>query len=462
MKFKKTMCVGYILAVSLATSTAHANEQTPPKRNMDQQQTTIAGNPVYASFRNGIILSDNSGDWTFVLNGRMQADYRQFSPDATAADTFSVRRARLGGTLTLQKDFVARIEGEYAGTSTALTYGYIEYTGYKMAKIRVGQFKPLYGLERAMSANFTDFQERSLADALLGGTFDRGIMVYATPLSGLSYSMAYINGSGTVDKGNAREDSKDITARLSANLATFANWDASVVHVGGFLAKGSQASGRLAGFIPPGQSEGRGLSFFSTTCAATACGGSAALANAFADDVDRSRSGLEMALSRGPAKLQGEYIRTGFDGPGYRRDIDAWYTSAVWNLTGESFAKIYKDGMFGRLNPNSSFKPGGGWGAVQLGLRYSKFDAADFKSGNPSGSGVLLANPSGATDGLLVATNEAQAVTLGINWILNPNVRLIANWVYTEFATPVTVRVSGLNSTTGHENAATFRGQLDF
>ena len=84
------------------------------------------------------------------------------------------------------KDYTARVEGEYSGGSTTLTYGYIDLNKFQSAKIRLGQFKPSYGLERAMSTSFTDFQERSLADVLLGRTFDRGVMVYGSPFTGLT------------------------------------------------------------------------------------------------------------------------------------------------------------------------------------------------------------------------------------------------------------------------------------
>src|SRR3989338_10320185 len=70
------------------------------------------GSPVYAAFKDGVIFEDASGNWQLAINGRIQADYRAFSPDESAADTFSLRRARLGGTMTFYKDFVARIEGE--------------------------------------------------------------------------------------------------------------------------------------------------------------------------------------------------------------------------------------------------------------------------------------------------------------------------------------------------------------
>lgn len=434
------------------------------KEEKVKEKGKSAGSPVYAAFKDGITFEDGSGNWKLAINGRAQGDYRHFSPDADAADTFSLRRARLGGTVTFYKDYSVRVEGEYAGNSTTLTYGYLDINKFPAAKLRLGQFKPFYGLERSMSTNFIDFQERSMADVLLGSTYDRGLMVYGSPLTGFNYSLAYINGTGTSDENNAKSDGKDFTTRASLNLAEIQGWKDSIAHFGGFYANGNEGSRRLANFIPGGQTEGRGLQFFSTICATSVCGGTAATANAFKDNVERSRGGYELALARGSVKLQGEYITTSFDGPGYSRDIDAWYASTVWNITGESFAGMYKDGVFGRLKPKNNYKSGAeGWGAFQLGLRYSKFDASDFrKTGNAAGTGVLLNTPTATTEGLLVATNEADAWTLGLNWVLNPNVRVVTNWVHTNYETPVLVRINGVNKSLDKEDALTMRAQFDF
>lgn len=425
-----------------------------------QERGKSQGAPVLAAFKDGVVFEDGTGNWKMAINGRVQADYRQYSPDVDVADTFSLRRARLGATMTFYKDYSVRVEGEYSGGSTTLTYGYIDISKFKAGKVRLGQFKPFYGLERAMSTNFTDFQERSMADALLGSTYDRGVMVFGSPFTGVSYSLAYINGSGTSDENNAKSDSKDITGRATANFAEMAGWENTVVHVGGFYAKGNEASDRQSGFIPAIQTEGRGLQFFRTTCAAGACGVSTA--NAFADDVERMRGGYEMALAHGPVKLQGEYVTTNFDGTGFDRDMHAWYASAMWNITGEKFADMYKEGVFGRLKPKNSFKEGSGWGAFQLGARYSRLDASDFGAANVAGTGVLLNNAAGTSDGLLVAANEADAWTLGLNWILNPNVRLLTNYVRTRFDDSVLVRVNGDNDSLDEEEALTMRAQFDF
>jgi len=423
------------------------------------------GQAVYASFKDGVKLQDASGNWQLAINGRIQADYRNFNPDVDAADTFSVRRARLGGTMTFYKDYAARIEGEYSGSSTTLTYGYIDINKLRSAKLRLGQFKPLYGLERSVSSNLTDFQERSMADSLLGSTYDRGVMVHGEPMPGVYYSMAYINGTGTTDENNASNDNKDFTARLSGNIAEFAGWKNSVVHVGGWLSNGREGSRRQAGFIPTTQSEGRGVQFFSTTCSSTACGGTSSTANAFKDNLERTRGGAELAMVHGAVKFQSEYIKSNYEADDYERDLSAWYASMMLNVTGEKFSSIYKEGVFGRLKPTNNFGAKG-WGALQLGVRYSKFDGSDFKNAtfNDAGTGVLLnTTPTASTtDGVLVATNQADAWTLGANWLLNPNTKLIMNWVHTSFDTPITVRVNGKDRSFDDENAVTMRAHFDF
>ena len=97
-----------------------------------------SGTPVLAAFKDGVTFEDGSGNWQLAINGRVQADYRHFNPEEAGSDSFSLRRARLGGTLTFYKDYVARVEGEYSGSSTTLTYGYFDITKWKAAKIRMG------------------------------------------------------------------------------------------------------------------------------------------------------------------------------------------------------------------------------------------------------------------------------------------------------------------------------------
>lgn len=195
------------------------------------------------------------------------------------------------------------------------------------------------------------------------------------------------------------------------------------------------------------QTEGRGYTVFSF-----------ASTEGFTRAVDRTRQGYELALAHGPVKFQTEHIRENFDGFNFDRDLTAWYASVNWIVTGEKFASTYKDGMFGRLRPKQDFAWGGdGWGALQLGARYSKFDGSDFAITHATGTGKLAAG----------STNQFDTWTLGANWILTPYVRLVANYVHTHFDTPVTtvpLAVSGANKSykLDHEDAITMRAQFDF
>lgn len=90
-----------------------------------------------------------------------------------------------------------------------------------------------------------------------------------------------------------------------------------------------------------------------------------------------------------------------------------------------------------------------GWCALQLGIRFSSFDAGDFIATNAAGIGKLTATNK---------TKDADAWTLGASWILNPNVRLMANYVHTSFDMPITY----LTKTFDNEDALTMRAKFDF
>ncbi len=408
---------------------------------------------VHASFKNGLVFKDGSGTWSFQPYVRIQVDDRNFTPDAFAGDTFTLRRARLGAIATFLKDFTVRIEGEYgeggagATANVRLNDAWLEYTRWSGANIRVGQLKPYLGLERTQGAMDLNFMERAFADQMIGSVFDKGIMVHGEPLAGLYYHVAYVNGTGqNLEESNtdAKHDTKDVSARLTGNLAQWLGWSNSVAHVGGWYAYGHQAAGSA---VPAMRTEGRGATFFST---------SATTKDTLDAQADRTRWGLETALAYGPVKFQGEYAGVNYEGSNFDRDMSAWYASLQWAVTGERYVDQYKKSAFGRLVPKNNFNSADGWGALELGLRYSKFDASDFRTSavtNPTGTGRLT--PATASTAY---TNEADAWTLGAKWVLNPNSMIVLNYVHTEFDTPIVVN----SHRDDNEDALNMRLQFDF
>jgi phosphate-selective porin OprO/OprP len=78
----------------------HTMQEQPANAKGDAWKGQSKGEPVYASFKDGLVFDDGTGNWAIQFNGRVQADYRNIAPTEWKNDTFSIRRARLGSTFT--------------------------------------------------------------------------------------------------------------------------------------------------------------------------------------------------------------------------------------------------------------------------------------------------------------------------------------------------------------------------
>lgn len=426
------------------------------KAAADQQR--VAEQVPAVRISDGIAIEDPRGIWSLRFTGRIQGDYRTYDPDGSTASTFGVRRARLGAGLTMYRDYQMYVEGEFingaaTGTTTqsaALTNGWLDLGWFQAARVRMGQFKPQFGFENSMPDVLTDFQERALTQSLLQNlNYDRGIMVHGAPFIGTYYGVTLSNGAGLnleESQGSAAEastDGKDITVRAAANFGEIFERPDAVLHVGGNYKTGTVVSRGGTTFTPATvQTEARGITFFNST----ALGAAGAR-------IDRTLVVAEFVAAKGPIKLQTEWWQARYEGAEpvtYRRKLKAYYATLGWLITREAWADAYRNGVFGRVRPRNNFstESGGGWGAWEALLRYSSFDGTDFASSNPAGTGVPAAG----------STNEADAITASLKWMPNPYVRLLVNYVRTDFATPVTVNAL----TTDYEKALTFRAQFDF
>jgi phosphate-selective porin OprO/OprP len=320
-----------------------------------------------------------------------------------------------------------------------LDEAYVNFGWIKSAQIRVGQFQMPFSLEKITSDLFNNFQERFIGDTMSPDKL-RGLMVTGSPTTGLYYALAVANGNGAKNANdvNNQVDGKEGIGRLALNLAEMFGQKKAVYHFGGSYADTTMPAGSAFS----GRTEARGITFF-TPIAFTG------------SPIDRKQTGLETALAYGPVKLQGETVTSNYSGRSaggveYDKDIKAYYASLVWMITGESYADSYANSVFTRIRPNANFTGhGDGWGAWELGLRLSKWDAGDFRTG-PAGTGTIAAAGT---------TAEADALTVGLKWIPNPNTRILLNYIRTKFDTPV--NVAG-GTPTSQEKAVTLRAQFDF
>src|SRR6185295_2141821 len=107
------------------------------------------------------------------LGGLLQTQFEAGnSPDArfTDADRFLIRRARLNVSGSFLEDFSWKLEGEFgngnlknnASYRAYATDAYIQWSHYKFATVRAGQFKTTFGYEQLTSDSVLLFAEHSL------------------------------------------------------------------------------------------------------------------------------------------------------------------------------------------------------------------------------------------------------------------------------------------------------------
>ncbi|MDP3332799.1 MAG: porin [Methylococcaceae bacterium] len=434
---------------------------------------------ISASFKDGIVFESGDKQHKMSINGRAQLDYRSFNNEDSTnqADTFDIRRAYLGvkGTFYNTYDYEVTYNGANAAGSDLL-YAYFNARYWDAAQLKLGQFKQPFSMEELGSSRFTNFTERSFVTQLVPSV-DRGIQLHGVPTKGLTYAVGAFNGVG-INGGTAANDTfggntaaatgvtavpasasdgKAYTGRVTANIAEFIGNKDAVFHLGAAYSKSTENSNTSAIGM---RSEGRGTNVFASQ-AFTAL-------SSTNKGYDLNRTGLEAAVAYGPFKFQSEYVKAEFepDGntalvtgavAGQSYDIDAWYAAVNWNITGESYADVYKDGLFGgRLKPKSEFSPRDGkygWGAWEIGARYSKLDASDFAAAQTNR--VFITPGSSANNA--TKFNEADAITLGLKWIPSPNVRYMLNYVTTDMDC-----VSGVVCTNDEEKAINLRAQIDF
>ena len=436
--------------------------------------------PILKEKDNNFTIESPNGNNSISLTGRIHFDARAYednfgsdvaagttvtsSPSATAADTFDIRRARLGVKYKFAKNYSGEIVFNTVGAVNVLDVAFMDVSWFEKAKFRIGQFKMPYSLEQLTSSNNIDFVERSFVDSYIPAK-EIGAQVFGEPTKGMTYALAVSNGlpaaNAVGSEADNRQDGKDVIGRLSFNAAEAAGNKEDVYHAGVAFAYGDSPIG--TGLGGNRSTEARGASFYTTPVLSQNGTNS--------KTIERLRYGVEGAIASGPFKIQGQYSITSqdfsFGGTSlpvsnYDLDIKTYYVQALWTLTGEKWADRYKAGAFGALKPKVDFDSdkftGGAW---EIGARYSKFDASDFNI-----SALSANNDSTTAVAYGISTKaagyaEADAYTVGVKFVANPNFRVMADYVYTDFKNMISA-VSINGKAIDSENALLVRTQIMF
>ena len=450
------------------------------------------------------------------VTGRVQFDARVIDnsfnaladrDSASAADNFEVRRARIGVVGTINKDIGYEVVGNGVGSSTNwIDTAFINYGFNKNAQFRTGRFKQPFSLEEQTSSNNIDFMERSYGNQMAPGK-RLGAMMHGEPMTGVTYGVSvYQDGFNEITNQDSLGTKQ--AARLTLNMAQLNDIKDTVLHVGlGYAGGNSQvtpttssntqetASVKTRTTIVGFRSENRGMN----NIYRAQLGGDTLFEGAYgasannAITINQKLRGIEFAGARGPFKFQMETFNSKYNASGISEalttstdvetrsagvQVKAQYFELMYNITGESWADSYKGGAFGGVKPKTNFMTdyggviGQGTGAWQAGFRTSKFtsDLANTETCLGTVDDTCETSLTGtATDYSRVQGAEtATTNTYALNWILNPNARIMFNYAETKFGQSIILldvnkkNATYTSGTTDKERVISVRTQINF
>ena len=312
---------------------------------------------------------------------------------AAVKDGDEWRRLRpfLSGTAWGRLDF--KLEGEFAGPGTRWMDIYVRLRDLPhVGSATAGHFKEPFGLEQLTSSAHTTFLERALPDAFTPGR-SLGVMLHNTFLDErATWSLGLFRSLADKDcfpSGRGGE------ACALTGRGTWLAWENeggnALLHLGA-----AYSYRRLHGQARYRQRpETHFLEHLTDT-------------GRFRAD-NTHLFGAEAAWVRGPLSLQGEYMAACADRPSNGNAfLHGFYIQASYLLTGEHRPYNRANGIFKDPKPSEPF-PTKGLGAWELAARYSFLD---------------LDGP-----GLADSARQVQDFTIGLNWYLNPNLRVGWNYV---------------------------------
>ena len=368
--------------------------------------------------------------------------------DLKSGDDF--RRARIGVDGTAFGDWDYRILFDFGGSGVEnagqVYETWVQYSGLKPFKFRVGAFSPSLGMDDQASTSSMPFLERAAVTDIVRGMAagDTRTAIQATAGGDHWLAALAVTGRtiGVISSGNtlvytaagtaaapvsavagtaqSYGDQLGLTARL---VATPIHGSDYLIHVGvnasnvlsppntvGPAANGSTAlNARVIAFGNTQEVRVDGTKLINT-----------GNINAKSSDTE----GVELAAQKKNFLLQAEYqnlrvIRSdGFSSPEFK----GYYVSGLWTLTGERRTYNAQSGAFDAVPVAHPFSlKNGGLGAWEVGVRYSDINLNYH-------NGALGAAP--ALDA--VRGGEEKNITVGLNWYPNSVIRFMADYAHVE------------------------------
>ena len=346
--------------------------------------------PLRADSKDGVLVfASEDGQFKWWLDARVCLDGSFFVEDKNSlGDGIFLRRARLAIKTVLWGDWYAETDVDLAGEAVAMKDAYLRYDNlfHRTGYVRVGNFKEPFGLEELTSSKNLVFPERS-----------QGVDGFV-PNRKMGIEVAHFAPSYRVAAGMFGPDvtvyettDKDMTYNYTGR-ATWNGFrtDRSVLHLGvaGSWRQPQFASGNLR-FKTRNEYDVNNYKYVDTDNIA---------------GVERYGLGDgEIAYQNRRLRVQGELcgVTVRRDRPYSDLSFSGGYVAASLFLTDDHHNYDWQDAEFAKVLPKGTS------GAWELVTRYSDVNMTSHD----------------------VLGGRSNALTVGVNWYANPNVRVYADYV---------------------------------
>ena len=418
---KRKLMLSSLCAAALSASPAFAAvdfaaEIQALKDRIKQLEDAQKKQPKIKATGAGLQVKDLVNDATFKLNGRLHVDYDNFDGAYNAGDGGSgasdlfVRRARIGVSGKASKDWSYKFTMAFGGNGEngRIQNAILSYNGFKKnggPQIQLGKIKEDITLEGVNSSNHITAISRPTIVNAVQPFFNWGVRVNQHfEDAGLRYAFGIYQAedSGFTD-GSGGDNGRDSDGDNLLAYTGRVNWapisdNGNVLHLGVWGSYRDFGENLVNDVIARGEvrnTDTRLLDY-------NAGGGPVASAESL------TSYGAEFAWVAGPFSLQAEYAEREVESDvsgGFEPDLDGYYVTASYFLTGESRLYDAAKGVFKQPK-----KVRNAW---EVYARYSTADATNSFGGSSFGT-------------------EVDILTLGVTYFVSPQLRFLLNYLDAE------------------------------
>jgi phosphate-selective porin OprO/OprP len=337
--------------------------------------------------KGGLEVTTTDGEFSLQFGGRILVDTALYDEDKNSLGNGSeLRDLRLDLEGRLYADYIYELSVNFSDGEADVKDAWFAYDANYPWRYSVGHFKEPFSLEEMTSKRYLTFMERALPNTFapgrsigIGAHWAGEQMTFASGLIGDDYND---------DADDEGDEGWGVTGRIT--YAPIAE-DRSALHLGVAASYRKLDDEEKVRFDSRPESHLTDIRYLDT------------------GKLEQSQSitklGVEGAWVSGPLSLQAEWMQVSVE-----RDVDldptfnGWYLQASWFVTGESRLYKQRNAKFGRIQPLAEH------GAVEVAARFSSLDLNDGEIEGGSGENL----------------------TLGVNWYLNRQIRLMANVIFVD------------------------------